>query len=80
MSSVFPAERYTATDTLYGANGKAVSQVWSNGVTMVQTETWNADGTIHDIHYYGIADQPYTDYGMVYGADNKPVSAATPTA
>ena len=44
--------------------------------TTVQTETWNADGTIHDIHYYGITGQAYTDYGMVYGANNKPVSAS----
>ena len=44
-----------------------MSEVWSNGVTIVQTETWNADGTIHDIHYYGITGQAYTDYGMVYG-------------
>ena len=53
-----------------------MSEVWSNGVTIVQSETWNADGTIHDIHYYGITGQAYTDYGVVYGANNKPVSAS----
>src|SRR5665213_1132832 len=56
------------------ANGKAVSEVWSNGATTIQTESWNADGTINDIHYYGITGA-YTDYDVVYAA-NKPVSAS----
>ena len=34
-------QRYTTTDTLY-ANGKAVSEQWTNGATVVQSETWNA--------------------------------------
>ena len=37
--------------------------------------TLNANGTIHDIHYYGIAGQAYTDYDVVYGTNNKPASA-----
>ena len=66
-------QRYTATDTLY-ANGKAVSEQWTNGATVVQSETWNPDGTVHDMHYYGLTGA-YTDYDVVY-ANNKPVSAS----
>ena len=50
-----------------------MSAVWTNGATVMQTETWNADGTVHDIHYYGLTGA-YTDYDVVY-ANNKPVSA-----
>ena len=50
--------------------------VWSDDATTIQSETWNPDGTIHDIHYYGITGQAYTDYDVVYGANNKPVSAS----
>ena len=50
-----------------------MSAVWTNGATVVQTETWNADGTVHDIHYYGLTGA-YSDYDVVY-ANNKPVSA-----
>ena len=74
-------QRYTATDTLY-ANGKAVSEVWSNAPTggtseastVIQSETWNPDGTVHDVHYYGLTGA-YSDYDVVY-ANNKPVSAS----
>ncbi len=72
-------QKWTTTDTLYGSNGKALSQVWSNGATTVQTETWNADGTVNDIHYYGITGQAYTEYDVVYGSGisaNKAVSAS----
>ncbi len=48
--------------------------MWTNGATVMQTETWNADGTVHDIHYYGLTGA-YTDYDVVY-ANNKPVSAS----
>ncbi len=71
-------QKWTTTDTLY-ANGKAVSQVWSNDATTIQTETWNADGTVNDIHYFGVTGQAYTDYDVVYGAGvsaNKAVSAS----
>jgi Big-like domain-containing protein len=76
---------WTSSDTLY-ANGKPLSETWSdNGVTLntawtnssgvtLKTEAWNSDGTIHDIHYYGITRQPYTDYDVIY-TNNKPVSA-----
>ena len=66
-------QRWTASDTLY-ANNKPVSAVWTNGATVIQTETWNPDGTVHDIHYYGL-NGVYTDYDVVY-ANNKPVSAS----
>ena len=46
--------------------------MWSNGSTVIQTETWNANGTINNVHYYDITGQPYTDYDVVYGANNKP--------
>ena len=36
--------------------------------------TLNANGTIHDIHYYGIAGQA-SDYDVVYGTNNKPAEA-----
>src|SRR6185437_14662055 len=52
-------QRWTTTDTLFGANGKPVSEVWTNGATTIQSETWNSDGTIHDIHYFGITGQAY---------------------
>ena len=48
-----------------------MSEVWSNGATTVQTETWNANGTIADVHYYDITGQAYTDEDVVYGANNK---------
>jgi hypothetical protein len=58
------------TDTIYGANGKAASETWRNGTTPVQSETWNADGSIHDIHYYGNG-QPSTDYDLLYANGRK---------
>ena len=62
-------------DTVYGANNTPASEVWANGSTIVQTETWNTNGTINDIHYYGVTGQAYTDYDVVYGANNKAASA-----
>ena len=67
---------FTNYDVVYGANGKAATEVWANGATTIQSETWNTDGTVHDIHYYGITGQAYTDYDVVYGANNKPASAS----
>ena len=64
-----------STDTLYGSNGNAASELCTNGATTIQSETWNTDGTIHDIHYYGITGQAYTDYDVAYGANNKQASA-----
>ena len=49
--------------------------MWSNGTTTIQTETWNSNGTVNNIHYYGITGQAYTDYDVVYGANNEPASA-----
>ena len=73
---------WTSSDTLY-ENGKPVSTVWTTGdstnqseaATIVRSQTWNSDGTVHDIHYFGITGQAYTDYDVVY-ANNKPVSAS----
>ena len=47
---------------------------WANGSTTIQTETWNSDGTVNNIHYYDVTGQAYTDDDVVY-ANNKPVSA-----
>ena len=53
-------QKYTSTDTVYGANNTPASEVWSNGTSVVQTETWNANGTINNVRYYDITGQPYT--------------------
>ena len=65
-------QKYTTTDLVYGANNTPASEVWSNGSTVVQTETWNANGTVNNVHYYGFTGA-YTDYDVSYGANNKPV-------
>ena len=39
-------QKYTSTDTLYGANNTPASEVWANGTTTIQTETWNGNGTV----------------------------------
>jgi hypothetical protein len=76
---------YTDYDVLYGANGKPASALYSNGTTeawsysgatLIQTENWNADKTVHDIHYYGVTGQAYTDYDIYYGANGKPAYAS----
>jgi hypothetical protein len=64
-------ENWTSTDTLYGSNGEPVSASWLNGATVVQTEAWNADGSIHDIHYYGITGQAYADDDLLYANGRK---------
>jgi hypothetical protein len=64
-------QKWTASDTLYGLNGKPTSATWRNGSAVVQTETWNPDGTIHDIHYYGITGQAYTAYDLIYDANGR---------
>jgi endoglucanase len=51
---------------------KAAQTVTTNGITT--TRTWNPNGTIQSIHYAGITGQAYTDYTVVYGANNKPTS------
>ena len=65
-----PGQAYVATDTLYGANGKATFENWltSSGATW-QTESWNADGTLADLHGYTggmVAGQSYASYDNVY--------------
>ena len=62
-------QKYTSTDTLYGSNGKPSSESWSNGTALYQTETWNPDGSVHDVHVYvagtfdGVA---YASYDNAY--------------
>jgi hypothetical protein len=62
---------WTSSDTLYGENGQPTNATWRNGDTVVQTESWNPDGSISDIHYYGITGQAYTDYDLVYDANGR---------
>lgn len=68
-------QKWTSAETAYGANGKAVSQVWSNGENVVRSQTWDPDGSIHSVHHYGITGQAYTDYEVIFGANNKSESA-----
>ena len=62
----------SATDTVYGSNGKALHESWLNGSTVTQAETWNADGSIHDIHSYGQGD---ADYDLIYGPNGRKAEA-----
>ncbi len=55
---------WTTTDTIYGPNGKPASESWHDGTTLVQTETWNADGSVHDVHYFNVANHDFTDYDV----------------
>ncbi len=42
----------------------------------MQTETWNADGPVHDVHYFDVAGHDFTDFDVAYGANGKQASAA----
>src|SRR5581483_1354854 len=76
LVSDITGQKWTSTDTAYGVNGKPVSEVWSDGDTVVRTQHWNANGSVHDVHYYGITGRSYTDYDIVYGANGKAASAS----
>ena len=71
-STLVQNETITATEGSVSEH-TSVSFVASATVPVV---TKNPDGTIHDIHYYGITGQAYTDYDVVYGANNQPASAS----
>jgi hypothetical protein len=43
--------------------------------TGAQTLSWNADGSLHDTHYYVVNGQSYSAYDIVYNASGKPASA-----
>ena len=47
-----PNEAYSSATVQLGLNGKATSETWLSGAALYRTETWNSDGSIHDIHYY----------------------------
>ena len=66
-----PSHPYTSNDTIYGANGKAAVETFYNGANVVEVETWNADGTVHDIAYSNITGQAYTSNDTIYGANGK---------
>jgi glycosyl hydrolase family 113 len=40
-----------------------------------QTLTWNADGSLHDVHYFIPGTTSISDYDVAYDAQGKPVSA-----
>ena len=64
-------QKWTSTDTIYGSNGKPASETWLNGTTLLQTETWNSDGSVNDIHTYaaGTFDGvSYASYDKAYTA------------
>ena len=65
-----------ASETDQAGNTGTVSLnfAFAKGGTSI-TGTWNPDGTVHDIHYYGFLGLAYTDYDVVYGANNEPASA-----
>lgn len=57
-----------------GAAHLSVSERY--GSAGAQTLTWNADGTLHDIHYQAIgANGSYTDYDVVMNAAGQPAFA-----
>ena len=56
-----------------GANSTFPSLTVNASPTSVTT--LNANGTVHNIHYYNITGQPYTDEEVLYGANNKPAEA-----
>ena len=68
-------QKYTSIDLVYGANNTPASEVWCNGASIVQTETWNANGTINNVSYFGITGPAYTNEDVIYGANNKPAEA-----
>ncbi len=69
-----PGQPWDRTDTLYSTSGNQVSETWTTGGALYRTETWNADGSVHDIHAYLVTGQPYTDYDVLYGANGRPVT------
>lgn len=56
-----------------GANHISLSEPYGDGA---KTLTWNADGSLHDTHFYVVNGEGYTDYDVVYRADGKAISAA----
>jgi hypothetical protein len=51
----------------------SVTQVVSDNVSTKWT--YNTDGSLHDVAYSGLFALPYTSYDVVYGANDKPLSA-----
>jgi hypothetical protein len=63
---------------LYGANGKAASATYSNGMT--ETWTYNPDNSLHEVAYAGVTGQVYTALENDYDASGKlAISNATNT-
>lgn len=57
-----------------GAAHLAVSERY--GSDGAQTLSWNADGTLHDVHYQAVgSDGSYTDYTVTMNAAGQPASA-----
>lgn len=75
LDTNIPGQPWDRNDTLYNtATGKATIETWTTAGALYRTETWNADGSVHDVHLY-VAGQtsgaPYTDYDVLYGTDGK---------
>jgi hypothetical protein len=51
--------------------GAAVVLTEPFGTNGTQTISWNGDGSTHDIHYFGVTGQPYTDVDVFYGPNHK---------
>ena len=63
---------YTSYTVQYGANGKAESATYSNGISALWT--YNPDGT-YQIAYSGVTGAAYTSYTVQYGTSGKAESA-----
>jgi hypothetical protein len=61
-----------AQKSAFGAAGISLAEPWSGGTEQVYT--WNVDGSVHDVHYYGVTGKPYTDYAIFYGSNGKVTS------
>ena len=65
LTTGITGQKWTSTDMVHGSTSS--TETWTNGSSLVQTETWNADGT-RSIHFYGVTGQPYTNFVQTYTA------------
>jgi hypothetical protein len=59
-----------------GSAGISLSEPY--GSDGAQTITWNPDGSLHDIHYYVVSGQSYTDYDVVYSGNGQTQTISYP--
>ncbi len=60
---------------LYYSDGSSFAAVNDSSGNLLKATTTNTDGSVHDVHTYGVTGQAYTDFDVVYGANGKPASA-----